>query len=190
MKKIIFFSLVLSSVIFFGCKNMGGGDPKAVLVEFMDALAKKDISTARKLATKESKSMLDLIEMGMQNDKSNNMEKYDKTKMEIGEAKIDGDKATVPVKEKDSNESTNFTLKKEDGSWKVAFDKTSMMQMGMDKMKEKGIDNPMDSMQKGMDEMNKGLDEFKKMNMDSLKDAMKQGMGAMDSLKKALDKNK
>ena len=49
--------------------------------------------------------------------------------------KIEGDKATVPVKDKKSGETTNYTLKKEGGSWKVAFDKATMTQMGSDKMK-------------------------------------------------------
>ena len=71
-------------------------------------------------------------------DKSN--EQFDKSKMEIGEAKIDGDKATVNVKETKNGESVNFVLKKEEGSWKVAMDMNTMMGMGAEKMKEKGMD--------------------------------------------------
>jgi hypothetical protein len=41
--------------------------------------------------------------------------------------------ATVPVKEKESGESINFTLKKEDGSWKVAFDESTLMGMAQQK---------------------------------------------------------
>src|SRR6185436_19952398 len=132
MKKILLAIVMISSVFYFSCNSAGSGDPKAVLGQFFDALAKKDIEGARKLATKDSKSMIDMMEMGMKmgGDKKET-EKFDKANMEIGEAKIDGDKAVVPVKEKTSGETLNYTLKKEDGSWKVAFDKASVMSMGM-----------------------------------------------------------
>jgi hypothetical protein len=158
------------------CGN-AGGDPKTTLSNFFDALSKKDIATARKFATEESKSMLDMMEMGMNMDKSSkDNDKYDKSKMEFGDAKIDGDKATIAVKEKGSGETMNFTMKKEKGTWKVAFDKASMMNMGMEKMKEKGM-NPVDS-------LNKAMDDIKNMNTDSLKAGMEEGMKMLDSASK------
>jgi hypothetical protein len=158
------------------CGNTGG-DPKTTLSNFFDALSKKDIATARKFATEESKSMLDMMEMGMNMDKSSkDNDKYDKSKMEFGDAKIDGDKATIAVKEKGSGETMNFTMKKEKGTWKVAFDKASMMNMGMEKMKEKGM-NPVDS-------LNKAMDDIKNMNTDSLKAGMEEGMKMLDSASK------
>lgn len=182
MKKFLLAILVLSTVSFIGC-NSGGGDPKAVLSQFFEALSKKDIEGARKLATKDSKSMIDMMEMGMNMSKDKkDAEKFDKANMEFGEAKIEGDKATVAVKEKKSGESLNYILKKEDGSWKVAFDKASVMSMGMDKMNEKGI-NPTDS-------IGKAMDELKNMDMDSLKDGMKKGMEMLDSVKKEAEKAK
>ena len=179
MKKYILSALILSA-LFFSCNNLGSGDPKAVLAQFIDALAKKDIATARKLSTAESKSLLDMMEMGMKGGETKDLEKYDKNNMQFGEAKIEGDKATVPVKEKTSGETLNYTLKKENGNWKVAFDKSSLMTMGMDKMNEKGI-NPMDSLKRG-------IDELKKINMDSLKEGMQKGMQALDSVSKELKK--
>lgn len=176
MKKLFIAAVLVATLTNIGCKS-GGGDPKAVLISFFDALAKKDIAAARKLATTESKSMLDMMEMGMKNaSDSKDQDKYDKSKMEFGEPKIEGDKATVAVKEKTTGESTNFSLKKEDGAWKVAFDKASMMQMGMDKMKESGAS----------DSLNQAVDKLKDMNMDSVKDAMKKGIEALDSMKELL----
>ena len=178
MKKFLFAIVLLSSVSFISC-NSGGGDPKAVLTQFFEALSKKDMEAARKLATKDSKSMLDLMDMGMKMSKeSDNKEtdKFKKDNMEFGEPKIEGDKATIAVKEKSSGESINFTLKKEEGAWKVAFDKASMMNMGMEKMQEKGI-NPADS-------IGKAMDELKNVNIDSLKEGMQKGMEMMDSLTK------
>lgn len=180
MKKFLF-ALLLSPIFFTGC-NSGGGDPKAVLSQFFAALSKKDMVAARKLATEESKSMLDMMEsaMKMAKDDAKDNDKFDPKSMEIGEPKIDGDKATVPVKEIKSGESLNYILKKENGSWKVAFDKASMMNMGMEKAAEKGI-NPADS-------INKAMDELKDLNVDSLKDGMKKGMEALDSVNKELKK--
>ena len=76
----------------------------------------------------------------------------------------------------------NYTLKKEDGSWKVAFDKSSLMSMGMEKMNEKGI-NPSDS-------IGKAMDQLKNINMDSLKEGMKKGMEVLDSVNKAMKEKK
>ncbi len=177
MKK-IFLAIALFAVSFMikSCTTKSGGDPKSTLVAFFEALGKKDMEGARKLATADSKSMIDMIEMGMKMSKdTKEVDKFDKTKMEFGEAAIDGDKAIIPVKEKSSGEMTNFSLKKEAGGWKVAFDKASMMQMGMDKMKEKSPHT--------LDSLNSHLDEIKKINVDSLKDLMNNGMKSLDSLK-------
>jgi Domain of unknown function (DUF4878) len=180
MKKMLLAVTVTASLLFVSC-NAGGGDPKTVLIAFFDALSKKDIAGAKKLATKESESMIAMMEMGMnmaKDAKNEDMEKFDKARMEFGETKIEGDKATVAVKDKNTGESTNFILKKESGNWKVAFDKASMMQMGTDKMKEKGMDS--DAM---MDSINSGVDKLKDMNMDSLGDKMKESMEKLKELK-------
>jgi uncharacterized lipoprotein NlpE involved in copper resistance len=133
MKKIIFSALTLITLSLVGCN--GGGDPKSVLSSFFEALGKKDFTAAKKYATKDSESMLGMIEsMSKGSDKSET--KYDKNNMEFGDTKIEGDKATVPVKDKKSGETTNYILKKENGKWKVAFDKATMMQMSTDKMKD------------------------------------------------------
>ena len=183
MKKMLLAVAVTVSFLFVGC-NGGGGDPKAVLMAFFEAMSKKDIAGAKKLATKDSEQMFSLMEMGMnmaKDAKNEEMDKFDKAKMEFGETKIEGDKATVAVKEKESGESTNFILKKEGGSWKVAFDKASVMQMGADKMKEKGTDPSA-----AMDSLNSGLDKLNEMNTDSLAAKMKEGM---DKLKELKEKN-
>lgn len=171
MKKILLAAIAAMIMIFAGCKS-GGGDPKTVLSEFFAALSKKDMASARNLATAESKTLLDMMEMAMKTD-AKETDKFDLTKMEFGEAKIEGDKATVPVKETTSGETLNYSLKKEGGSWKVAFDKNSMMSMGMDKMKEQGV-NVSDS-------IGNVLDELKKLDNDSLKEKMMEGMKALDS---------
>ena len=160
MKRIILSVVVLIGFGIAGC-NTNSSDPKGVLMSFFDALGKKDIEGAKKYATKDSEAMLGMIQMGMSMapDSTKDM-KYDKSNMEFGDAKIDGDKATVPVKDKKSGETTTYTLKKESGAWKVAFDKATMTQMGTDKMKEKGMDmhNGLDSASKMLQNMNKMSD--------------------------------
>lgn len=180
MKRVLLFSFFLATLITGGCKN-DNKDPKIVLGQFFDALAKNDMVTARKLSTADSKSMLDLMEMGMKTE-TKETEKYDKTKMEFGEATIDGDKAIVPVKERTSGETMNYTLKKEEGAWKVAFDKTSIMNMGMDKMKDEG-GNISDSLENIMDEL-------KKVDIDSLQKSMREGSQSLDSAAKILERQK
>lgn len=186
MKKILIAVFVLSTLYISSCKS-GSGDPKVVLNSFFDAMAKKDIATARKLATSDSKATFDLMETGLKmsdntmDDKT--VDQFDKSKMEMGEAKIDGDKATVNVKEIKSGESVNFTLKKEGGEWKVAMDMNTMMTMGAEKMKEKGMSDEQ------MGDMKEEMEKFKNMSADSIKMIMEKSKEALDSLKKAFDKN-
>jgi len=157
-----------------GCKT-GGGNPKLVLANFFDALAKKDFTAAKKYTTKDSEGLLSMMQMAMQSmgDKSNEMAKFEKEHIELGSAVIDGDKATVPVKDKQSGETTDFTLKKESGDWKVAFDKSTLMEMAQKKMKEHGFSDAghnatkdslegMRDVQKMMDSANKMLNDEKK----------------------------
>jgi hypothetical protein len=182
MKKMLLAVAVTTSLLFVSCNTGGGGDPKAVLTAFFEALSKKDIAGAKKLATKDSEAMFSMLEMGMSMNKDNkDMDKFDKSRMEFGETKIDGDRATVAVKDKQSGEGTNFILKKESGDWKVAFDKATMMQMGAEKMKEKSM-NSTDM----IDTANAGLDKLNNMNTDSLADKMKEGL---EKLKEFQQKN-
>ncbi len=176
----------MAAVVLFlaSCGGGAGNDPKATLIAFMDALSKKDFAAAKKLATKDSESMFGMMEMAMKmgGDKAaQDLDKFDKTKMEFGEPKIEGDKATISVKEKGKEETVNFPLKKEDGSWKVAFDK-SMMTSNMDKIQDK--------MSEGTDEMKEGMEKLKNIDADTLKKAMSEGMKALDTVANALDKLK
>lgn len=171
MKKIILSAAVLLVLGVIGCNS--SSDPKGVLMSFMDALGKKDIEAAKKYATKDSEAMLGMIQMGMSMaPKDQKDSTYDKDNLEYGDAKIEGDKATVPVKNKKSGETTNYTLKKEDGKWKVAFDKATMTQMGTDKMKEKGMDmndmgNGLDSLSKGMQDMGNKMSDSTQADIDT-----------------------
>ncbi|MFV0604695.1 MAG: DUF4878 domain-containing protein [Niabella sp.] len=142
MKKTLFILTLftVAASIFTSCSS-GSGDPKTVLKAFFEKLAKKDIDGAAKLATADSKTTLDMVKKGM--DMAENMKntlpdsaKNDPAKdfedVEIGEAVIDGNTATVKIssKSKKDKPAVDFTLRKEDGKWKVDFSMATLMQMG------------------------------------------------------------
>ena len=166
MKKIMLLTATLFCFSIIGCNS--GSEPKNVLMSFLDALSKKDVSTAKKYATKESESMLGLMEMGLKMaPDSSETKKFDKDNLEYGDAKIEGDKATVPVKNKKTGETTNYTLKKEGGDWKVAFDKATLTQQNG--MKPKGNADMTDSVSKMMNDMNKMGSDSSHLSNDSIK---------------------
>ncbi len=182
MKKIILYACAASFLFLAGCKSTGG-DPKVVLTKFFDALSAKNIDEAKKYVTKDSEGMMSMVQMGMQNagDKSDEMLNYGKENIEFGTATIDGDKATVPVKDKKSGETTDFTLKKESGDWKVAFDKSTLMEMAQKKMKDHGFGK----MKNGIGDSMEGMSEEDKQRIDSLRnEAMEHAQKMIDSTNK------
>ena len=183
MKKIMLLMITAFVVILAGCKS-GGGNPKTVLNHFFDALANKNIGEAKKYVTKDSEGMLGMVEMGMKNmpDSSSEM-MYKKENMEMGDAVISGDRATIPVKDKKSGEETDFVLKKESGDWKVAFDKSTLMEMAQKKMKEHWI-NGMGGMDSGM---NKNMDSLHNHLKNISKEDMEHAKKMMDSAKNILN---
>ena len=196
MKKVMnsIFAVAVTALIITGCKGKDGvaDNTKAVLVAFFERMAKKDLEGAAKLATKDSKSTMDMMKKAM--DMAEKMKGTEKTEedpaedfknMVVGDAKIDGSNATVSVTNKKKNETVDFPLKKEDGSWKVDFSMGTLMKMGMDKAKEDGTEiNPedidkmkdfnMDSLKKGFETIDSALKSMDPKQMDQMKDAMKE----------------
>ncbi len=179
MKKlnILLAAIALMTAIFTGCSG-SAGDPKSVLVAFFDKMSKKDLEGAAKLASKESKPTLDMMKKAMdmgEKFKDANTKEEDPAdefnNMEIGEAKISGDEATVSVTNKKKKETFDFPLKKQDGGWKVDFSMATLAKMGMDKAKKEG----------DMDQ--KDIDDLKNFNMDSLNQGLKTLDSALKSIK-------
>jgi len=113
-----------------------------------------------------------------------NQTKYEKENIEVGTAVIDGDKATVPVKDKKSGETTDFTLKKESGDWKVAFDKSTLMEMAQKKMKEHGFNG----MHKEMNDSSGSINNRSMENIDSVShEDMQKAQKMIDSASKMLN---
>jgi Domain of unknown function (DUF4878) len=199
MKKIIpaFFVAAAITLLAIGCKSKGGAvanDPRAVLVSFFERLAKKDIEGAAELATKDSKGVMMMMKTGMdmmEKMKDNPLMKdnasmkqndpMDEFKnLEIGDAKINGDEATVAFKNKKKNEAFDFPLKKEDGGWKVDFSMATLMKMGMQEGAKNGDMNrdfnsiPLDSLQNGMKQIDSLMKTIDPEKLKKLKEAMEK----------------
>ena len=191
MKKVLFAVTAGCFMLVLAACGGGSGSPKGVAEDFFKAMQKQDFEQMEKLSTKESKSLIGMMKMGMSMSSINkdSLEKEAaKGKIEAGEAKIEGDNATVPLTLSDGkgkSEKIDVRLKKEEGAWKVAFDKNSLMQMGSEKMKEKGASE---------DEMKQAEDAMKMLDSDSLKGlvdsaskAMKEGSKQLEEASKKLE---
>jgi len=112
------------------------GDPAVVLKNFFEKLNQKDIDGAAKLATKDSKPILDMMKKAAQDSKDSTGSKDNMNNLEFGKAIIENETAKVPVTNKSDNSTVEFNLKKEEGEWKVEFTMEALMKMGENAMKE------------------------------------------------------
>lgn len=182
MKKIWLLLTVTALVIVSGC-NSGGGigsnGPKEVTAKFLDALGKKDIEEAKKYVTKESEPFMNMVKMGINMSGESENQVYKNEAPVYGDPLIEGDMATVPVSSKNSEDKTNFKLKKENGDWKVAFDKATIMEMGGDKMKQNNLEGVPEDMMGSKEDLENAMKSFKNLSKEDMEKATK----AMDSLK-------
>jgi len=195
MKKLITVCFIATaiSLVIVGCKGKDSvaNDPRAVLTSFFERISKKDIEGASKLATRDSKSTMDMMKMGMDmaekmKDKMTKEQKdpaEEFKNVEIGEAKINGNDATVAFKNKKNDTSFDFPLKKEDGSWKVDFSMSSLMKMGMEQAGKTGGTENMssDSLTKGLKQLQDSI--MKVINDPEKMEKMKEALKELDKLK-------
>lgn len=106
-------------------------DPKSVLINFIDAVNKQDFKSAKKLITEESESNFDLIALMIQMnlDKTKDFQ-IDKSKLVLGEPKINGDHAVIKVTYKEIKMPFDMEFKLVSGSWKLDLNPT-FEKMGM-----------------------------------------------------------
>ncbi len=144
-------SLTVAALVFVvGCA--AGDDPADTTEQFFQAMKDNDFEKGKELVTKDS--IKDMKE-------PKDDEKIDMTDLTIGDAKVDGDKATVPTSFKVDGKEVKLdtVLVKEEGAWKIDAGATmSAMVQGMmgDAMKGMG-----DAMKDAKDAM-KGMGEDKK----------------------------
>jgi|SRR6185437_571197 hypothetical protein len=182
MKRIFLFSSIALLISLAGCKSGAYKDPKTVLSNFFDAMAKKDFTEAKKYTTDDSEPMMNMAQMAMQNmnDDSSRILQYRKENIEIEDAVTNGDNATVPVKDRKSGEVIDFTLKKENSQWKVSVNLPTILQMARKKMKEHGMDGMIDSLG--------NINSMSVPNIDSIsKEKMEHAHKMIDSMNKMLN---
>ena len=95
-----------------------------------------DIEGAKKFASKESQGALEMMAG------TSDAKKANPDKIEIGEVKEEGDKATLSYKENGADKTLN--LIKEDGAWKASYTKGAGDTGGLDDL-GKGLEDAMDS---------------------------------------------
>lgn len=134
----------LATVVIFagGCSLFSSSSPTATFKAFYEASKKKDAAAIKKTMSKGTIEMME--KMAKDQGKSlDDMLKESKTGKdtpdklpEMRNEKIDGDKATLEVKRTESGSDWDtMPFVKEDGEWKLAFDK--FIEELMNKMKEK-----------------------------------------------------
>jgi hypothetical protein len=170
-----------------GCGKTGD-TPNTVAKNFYTALSDKDYDKAALFATKESKTMLDLIksleEMGDSVGANTDLSKKDEEKIKnavFSDAVIDGDKATVKVTMGD--DVNNIKLIKEDGLWKVALDKDTLQETAFEKTVSESDSVEMDQ------SLDSALKELKGISVDSMKNMINQAGDVLknDSVRKAME---
>lgn len=121
------------------CKSTAD-NPGATAKAFLEAFSERDFAKASTFATKDSKTLLDLVKsmMEMRGDFSDSEtwlgKEFLKNAVYENEL-IEGDNATVKVIS--GNKTHLIKLKKEEGAWKVAMDKDTL---------EKSLANETDSL--------------------------------------------
>ena len=172
--------MAVVAILFASC-GASSDDPKTVLITFFERIAKKDLDGAAKLATADSKSTIDMLKKGieMAEKMNDSLAKNDPVKdfqdVEFGDAKIDGDRATVTVTHKNKKDQppADFSLVKENGKWKVDFSMAALMKMG-----QQQIDNdatPTEVTPESLDSLNIGADQ------------LQQAQKSLDSVMKNID---
>jgi hypothetical protein len=182
--KLIGFFAIAFLIVLSACSGPDS-DPKQAAKAFYEAIGKKDFEKAAQYATKDSKTMLDLIksmsEMGNQMKIETTPEEEASMKNAIySDAEINGDNAVVTVSV--DGKENKIKLKKEEGAWKVAMDKDTIKETAAEKSGE------------SVEDLNAKMDEtMQKMNeipMDSLKKIMDKAGDILknDTLKQAMEK--
>jgi len=112
-------SIFLACFLIIACSSKG---PKAVADKFWDAAKDGNTGKMQKLVTKSSLANL-------QEQSGGGIKKGD---IELGKAKLDGDKALIPTAMDNDGFKVNFETVaiKEDGKWKVDLNQTMMSMMG------------------------------------------------------------
>ncbi|MGE9312106.1 hypothetical protein ACLOAU_10680 [Niabella sp. CJ426] len=156
------FSLV-AAILLISCSSVTSNDPNAVLEEFFQHLAKKDIDGATKYVTSDSKPTMQMMKKGldMAEKMKDSLPQSDPMKdfqdVVIEPARVMGDSAFIVVKSKSQQRpDAEFKLLKQSDGWKVDFTMSTLMRMGMKSVQSQG-DEIRDSINVNSEEIQKGM---------------------------------
>ncbi|WP_114792066.1 DUF4878 domain-containing protein [Niabella yanshanensis] len=156
-------SALVAAILLISCGSVTSNDPNAVLQEFFEHLAKKDIDGASKYVTSDSKPTMQMMKKGldMAEKMKDSLPQSDPMKdfqdVVIEPARIMGDSAFVLVKSKTQQRpEAEFKLLKESNGWKVDFTMSTLMRMGMKSVQNQG-DEIRDSINVNSEEIQKGM---------------------------------
>jgi hypothetical protein len=133
MKRLLFSLIFVSTQFFFTACNQKTEDPALAAKSFIEAFLEKDFKKAGEFATKDSKTLLDLIKSMAEMGGDLNYSTFGLTDQILENAvfeteSINGENAVVKVIiENKTPQSIN--LIREDGKWKVALDKESFREI-------------------------------------------------------------
>ncbi|HTG55833.1 MAG TPA: DUF4878 domain-containing protein [Niabella sp.] len=154
---------LVAAILLISCSSVTSNDPNAVLQEFFEHLAKKDIDGASKYVTLDSKPTMQMMKKGldMAEKMKDSLPQSDPMKdfqdVVIEPARIMGDSAFVLVKSKTQQRpEAEFKLLKESNGWKVDFTMSTLMRMGMKSVQNQG-DEIRDSINVNSEEIQKGM---------------------------------
>lgn len=117
--------LILFTGMWTGCKQKP--DPKEVALKFLTAIQQSDYAQAKNYATDDSKAMLDALSSFQKMLPASSQEKIKNEKFSVKSVALQDSFAIVTY---DSNMDTTgkiLKLKKENGLWKVAFTKETIL---------------------------------------------------------------
>lgn len=127
MKKLLLsiIALVMISMTIVSCGSKN--DPKEVALNYLNALKSLDYEGAKKFSTPETGKMLDMLSSFSSMMPDSMKEQAKKIKIEIKEAKEEGDKCTVKFVSSDKPEAEEvLNMVKKDGKWLVNMGKDDM----------------------------------------------------------------
>src|SRR5215211_3377540 len=118
-------TLLVFTLLIAGCSKSGGATPTATAKAFYDAAKAKDVQTLKNSMSKKSLEVMEAFaKMGGKTlDDTLKEPSNMPPAFEARNEKITGDTATLEVKGKGDKWDTLYFVK-EDGRWKIAFDKS------------------------------------------------------------------
>lgn len=118
-------SLFIATLVFAGCQHRA--DPKDVSLKFLTAIQRADYTEAKKYATEDSKAMLDALSSFQKMLPEASREKIKNEKFVIKDVAVNDSIAIVTYASNTDTMGKTLKLKMEQGQWKVAFTKETIL---------------------------------------------------------------